>query len=69
MDAARNGYVPIISTVAGGANGEVFNINADVAAARIAAKLDADVYKRQTGLWRKANHPCFEQVRFGSDAA
>ena len=41
MDAARNGYVPIISTVAGGANGEVFNINADVAAARIAAKLDA----------------------------
>ena len=41
VDATRNGYVPIISTVAGGENGEVFNINADVAAARIAAKLDA----------------------------
>ena len=41
IDATRNGYVPIISTVAGGENGEVFNINADVAAARIAAKLDA----------------------------
>lgn len=41
IDATRNGYVPIISTVAGGENGEVFNINADIAAARIAAKLDA----------------------------
>ena len=41
IDATRNGYVPIISTVAGGENGEVYNINADVAAARIAAKLDA----------------------------
>lgn len=41
IDATRNGYVPIISTVAGGENGEVFNLNADVAAARIAAKLDA----------------------------
>ena len=41
IDATRNGYVPIISTVAGGENGEVFNINPDVAAARIAAKLDA----------------------------
>lgn len=41
VDASKNGYVPIISTVAGGENGEVFNINADVAAARIAAKLDA----------------------------
>lgn len=41
MNAAKNGYVPIISTVAAGENGEVFNINADIAAARIAAKLDA----------------------------
>ena len=41
VTAGGNGYVPIISTVAGGENGEVFNINADVAAARIAAKLDA----------------------------
>ena len=41
IDATRNGYVPIISTVAGGENGEVYNINADVAAARIAAGLGA----------------------------
>ncbi len=36
-----NGYVPIISTIAGGYNGEVYNINADIAAAQIAAKLKA----------------------------
>ena len=33
-DAAANGYVPIVSTVAAGYHGEVFNINADVAAAK-----------------------------------
>ena len=37
----KNGYVPIISTVAGGYGGEVYNINADLAAARIAADLKA----------------------------
>ena len=40
-DAAANGYVPIVSTVAAGYHGEVFNINADVAAARIASSLGA----------------------------
>lgn len=40
-NATKNGYVPIISTVAGGYKGEVFNINADLAAAQIAAKLGA----------------------------
>ena len=40
-DATKNGYIPIISTIAGGYNGDVYNINADVAAARIAAKLGA----------------------------
>lgn len=40
-NATTNGYVPIISTVAGGYNGEVYNINADIAAARIAAQLGA----------------------------
>lgn len=40
--ASQNGYVPIIATVAGGENGEVYNINADVAAARIAAQLGAE---------------------------
>ena len=40
-NATKNGYVPIISTVASGYNGDVYNINADLAAARIAAKLKA----------------------------
>ncbi len=40
-NAASNGYVPIVSTVAAGYHGEVYNINADVAAARIAASLSA----------------------------
>lgn len=39
--AEENGYIPVISTVASGYHGEVFNINADVAAARIAAELGA----------------------------
>jgi acetylglutamate kinase len=41
-NSAENGYIPIIATVAGGENGEVYNINADVAAARIAAELGAE---------------------------
>lgn len=40
-DTIKSGYVPIISTIAGGYDGNVYNINADVAAARIAAKLGA----------------------------
>ncbi len=41
QDATSNGYIPIISTVAGGYDGAVYNINADLAAASIAAKLKA----------------------------
>lgn len=41
-NATQSGYVPVISTIAGGANGEVYNINADIAAARIAAELKAE---------------------------
>ena len=39
--ALNNGYIPVVSTVASGKNGEVFNINADTAAARIAAEMGA----------------------------
>ena len=35
-------YIPVISTVGGGDNGEVYNINADIAAAKIAAALGAE---------------------------
>jgi acetylglutamate kinase len=40
-DSIANGYIPVISTIAGGFDGEVYNINADLAAAQIAAHLNA----------------------------
>ena len=40
-DSLESGYVPIIATVAGGHGGVSYNINADIAAARIAAELGA----------------------------
>lgn len=36
------GNIPVIATVAGGENGEVYNINADTAAAKIASALKAE---------------------------
>jgi acetylglutamate kinase len=41
-NATDNGYIPVVATIAGGTNGEVYNINADIAAARIAAELKAE---------------------------
>lgn len=58
MDSIKNGYIPVISTIAGGYNGEVYNINADLAAARIAAKLGAKKLILMTdirGLLRDVN--------------
>lgn len=40
-NAIKTGYIPIVATVAGGYDGKVYNINADIAAAHIAAKLGA----------------------------
>lgn len=40
-DVINSGYIPVIATVAGGSKGEVYNINADIAASAIAAKLNA----------------------------
>lgn len=42
IDALNNGYVPIISTVGVGEDGQAYNINADTAAARIASCLRAE---------------------------
>lgn len=39
--ALNNGYIPVVSTVAAGKNGEVYNINADTASAMIAAEMKA----------------------------
>ncbi len=40
-DMTKNGYIPVISTIAGGYDGEVYNVNADIAAAQIASSLCA----------------------------
>ncbi len=40
-DVINSGYIPVIATVAGGSEGEVYNINADIAASAIASKLNA----------------------------
>ena len=56
--AMKDGYIPIISTIAGGYDGNVYNINADLAAAQIAAKLGAKKLILMTdirGLLRDVN--------------
>lgn len=58
MDSIKNGYIPVISTIAGGYEGQVYNINADLAAAQIAAKLGAKKLILMTdirGLLRDVN--------------
>ena len=57
-NAMQNGYIPIVATVAGGYDGNVYNINADLAAAQIAAKLSAKKLILMTdirGLLRDVN--------------
>lgn len=39
QNALDNGYIPVISTIGRGKDGTVYNINADTAAARIAAEM------------------------------
>ncbi|MCC8043217.1 MAG: acetylglutamate kinase [Oscillospiraceae bacterium] len=41
-DALENGYIPVIATVAADEKGQTYNVNADTAAARIAAQLGAE---------------------------
>ncbi|MBP5605771.1 MAG: acetylglutamate kinase [Ruminiclostridium sp.] len=41
-DSLDHGYIPVISTVASSTDGQVYNINADTAAARIAAEMHAE---------------------------
>lgn len=41
QNALDNGYIPVISTIGRGEDGRVYNINADTAAARIAAEMGA----------------------------
>lgn len=60
-DVLNAGYIPVISTVAAGVDGaRCYNINADTAAARIAAALDAEkliILTDVLGLMRDMNDP------------
>lgn len=59
-DSIANGYIPVIATVACDENGQTYNINADTAAARIAAELGADKLILMTdivGLLRDKDDP------------
>ena len=60
LDALENGNVPVIATVATDKNGNTYNINADTAAARIAAELGAENLILMTdiaGLLRDKDDP------------
>ncbi|HRR77070.1 MAG TPA: acetylglutamate kinase [Ruminococcus sp.] len=60
LDALNNGNVPVIATVATDSEGNTYNINADTAAARIAAELGAENLILMTdiaGLLRDKDDP------------
>lgn len=60
LDVLDKGYIPVISTVGFDREGNVYNINADTAAARIAGKLHAESMISMTdiaGLLRDKNDP------------
>lgn len=59
-DLLSKGYIPIVSTVGFDREGNIYNINADTAAARIAAALDAESLILMTdisGIMRDKNDP------------
>lgn len=49
-DLLEKGYIPIVSTIGCDKNGNVYNINADTAAARIAGKLKAECLISMTDI-------------------
>ncbi|MCI8360467.1 MAG: acetylglutamate kinase [Clostridiales bacterium] len=49
-DAIGAGYIPVVATIAAGEGSTVYNINADTAAARIAAELGADKFLLMTDI-------------------
>ena len=50
LDLLENGYVPVISTTACDSEGNIYNINADTAAAKIAAALKAESFISMTDI-------------------
>ncbi|MGN0690341.1 MAG: acetylglutamate kinase [Oscillospiraceae bacterium] len=60
LDALDGGYIPVIATVACDKKGQTYNVNADTAAARIAAELGAENLVLMTdivGLLRDKDNP------------
>lgn len=60
LDSLTLGYIPVISTIGFDRNGNLYNINADTAAARIAGALDAEKFIAMTdikGVMRDKNDP------------
>ena len=60
MDVIEQGYIPVVSTVGCDSEGNVYNINADTAAARIAGALEAESLITLTdisGILRDCNDP------------
>ena len=60
MDLLEKGYIPVVSTIGCDASGHVYNINADTAAAAIAAALHAESLISMTdtiGLLRDPSDP------------
>lgn len=60
LDLLERGYIPVVSTVGCDAEGNIYNINADMAAARIAGALGAESMIALTdvaGILRDKNDP------------
>ncbi len=60
LDVLNSGYIPVISTVGFDADNNVYNINADTAASRIASMLGAEIMVAMTdiaGLMRDKDDP------------
>lgn len=60
LDMLDMGYIPVISTIGSDEKGNIYNINADTAAARIAGELNAEKFIAMTdikGVLRDKNDP------------
>ncbi|HIT44428.1 TPA: acetylglutamate kinase [Candidatus Avacholeplasma faecigallinarum] len=60
LDSLNMGYIPVISTIGSDQDGNVYNINADTAAARIAGALNAEKFISMTdikGVLKDKNDP------------
>ncbi len=60
LDMLDMGYIPVISTIGSDDKGNIYNINADTAAARIAGALEAEKFIAMTdikGVLRDKNDP------------